>query len=173
MFSKIYNFKYNVDELLSLEEEVLNTTPADHGYFMHRNDTPDMTQDILMLKDLTCIDKVNEILNPIEILPEHSIGFEHVRPNQIVQLHQDFLTGWVNPFTRKSNIIFNLNNFPVYIIHEDPTHNKYIHPQQILVLDVTKKHGCDHKEINQLTKLFTLNIRKTYNDTVEYLDTIL
>lgn len=173
VFSTVFDFSYDVDKILSLEEEIYNTTPTEHGFYMHRSDTKDMTQDILMLKDLTCLEKVNEYVAPILLTPEHSIGFENVNPNQKVDLHNDFLFSWNNPFTRKANILFNLNNFPVYIIHQDPKHNKYINPQQIMILDVTKQHGCDHKNINQLTKLFTINIRKTYDDTVSYIQSII
>ena len=172
MFSTVLNFYYDVDLLLSLEEEISTTIPEDKKYVMHRADTPDMTQDILMVKDLNCADKINLAVSPIEVLPEHSAGFENVNPNQIVQLHEDFLTGWRNPFTRKCNVLFNLNDFPVYITHEDSSHNKYINPQQIMILDVTKKHGCDHSNVNELTKLFSLNLRKSYADTITYLQSL-
>lgn len=172
MFSTVLDFKYDVELLLSLEEEIANTKPVDNDYYMHRADTPDMTQDILMIQDLKCADKIQLAVSPIEVLPEHSAGFENVNPNQIVHLHEDFLLGWNHPFTRKCNVLFNLNDFPVYITHEDSSHNKYINPKQIMILDVTKKHGCDHSNINELTKLFSLNLRKTYADTITYLQSI-
>jgi len=172
-FSTVYDFKLDIPAILELEDEIVNTIPSG-PYYMHKDPSrTDIEQDILMLSDLSCIDKVKKLLSPIEVLPEHSIGFETVPANEHVLNHNDFLLGWGNPFTRKCNVLFNLEDHPVYITHGKEDENKYIMPGQVMILNVQLSHGCDHRDIDLSSKMFSINLRKNYFDTVEYFNTIL
>jgi hypothetical protein len=172
-FSTVYNFKLDISAILELEQEVVNTIP-ESNYYMHKDPSrTDIVQDILMLSDLSCLEKVKELLSPIQVLAEHSIGFESVPANEHVLNHNDFLLGWGNPFTRKCNLLFNLEDHPIYITHGKEDESKYIMPGQVMALNVQLSHGCDHRDINVSSKMFSINLRKNYFDTVTYLNTIL
>jgi hypothetical protein len=174
VFSKVYDFSLDVQAILELKAEIENTTPT-HEFYMHNDtDRDDIIQDILMLKDLTCLESVQKLLNPIEITEEHSVGFETVPANQQVKNHEDFLIGWEsNPFVRKCNILFNLEQHPISITHGKKSESKFIKPGQCIVLNVQKSHGSDMREVDKESKMFSINLRKNYLETVAYLDTIL
>lgn len=174
MFSKVYKFPLNVDAILELKDEIENTTPT-HEFYMHNDpDRDDIIQDILMLKDLSCLETVQKLLSPIEVTEEHSVGFETVPANQQVKNHEDFLLGWEsNPFVRKCNILFNLEQHPISITHGKASESKFINPGECLVLNVRMSHGSDMRQVNKESKMFSINLRKNYKDTIAYLDTIL
>lgn len=174
MFSKVYNFPLDVDAILELKDEIENTTP-NHEFYMHKDpNRTDIVQDILMLKDLTCLETVQKLLSPIEVTEEHSVGFETVPANEQVKNHEDFLLGWEsNPFVRKCNILFNLEQHPILITHGKKEESKYINPGQCLVLNVQMSHGSDMRNVNKESKMFSINLRMNYKQTIAYLDTIL
>lgn len=174
MFSKVYDFDLDIQAILLLKEEIENTTPA-HEFYMHKDPArQDIIQDILMLKDLSCLETVQRLLQPIELTAEHSVGFETVPANQQVKNHEDFLLGFdTNPFVRKCNILFNLEQHPISITHGKASESKFINPGQCLVLNVQKSHGSDMRQVNKESKMFSINLRKNYKDTIAYLDTIL
>jgi len=174
-FSTVYDFNLDIPAILDLEHEIANTT-TDSPYYMHtdRYEDAPVKQDILMLSDLSCLERVKELLSPIEVLAEHSIGFETVPANVHLKNHEDFLLGWAtNPFVRKCNVLFNLEDHPIYITHGKEDESKYIMPGQVMALNVQLSHGCDHRDINVSSKMFSINLRKNYFDTVSYLNTIL
>ena len=68
MFSKVYDFSLDVPAILEVKAVIENTTPT-HEFYMHNDtDRDDIIQDILMLKDLTCLESVQKLLNPIDCL---------------------------------------------------------------------------------------------------------
>ena len=92
-----------------------------------------------------------------------------IHANVHLKNHEDFLLGWGNPFVRKCNILFNLEDHPIYITHGKKDESKYIMPGQLMALNVQLSHGCDHKNVDIDSKMFSINLRKNYFDTVTYL----
>ena len=41
-----------------------------------------------------------------------------------------------------------------------------------MALNVQLSHGCDHRDINVSSKMFSINLRKNYFDTIAYLNTM-
>lgn len=173
-YSKVYKWKDAPINLKFLPEE-FRKFDAETVYKQKRI-SDDMFQDLFMLKDLppNIIDPIADFIKTIHIdFEEHSGGVETVRANQKVVLHADFGTGFSWKFTRKCNVMFNLEESPIHIIHDNPKYNKDILPGEMMVLNVTKQHGADHRHINHDCHLLTLNLRMDYFDTVKYFDNLL
>ena len=101
------------------------------------------------------------------------MGIETVKPLDKVDLHRDYSMGWQNPFARKCNVMFNLTDVPLHIIHKDSSHDKVLLKDQVLILDVTQIHGADNRHQNESIELLSLNLRMDYNATVNYFKTLL
>jgi|TARA_A100001011_G_scaffold147196_1_gene155346 hypothetical protein len=173
-YSTVFDFSFNRDSLSQWSDYVKNTSP--NTKWLQHDEAPGMFLDILMFKDLSedIHVSLSEALAPINIDREtHSVGIETVKPSNIVELHQDFAMGWQNPFARKCNVMFNLTDTPLHIIHDKEEHNKILLKDQVLLLDVTKMHGADNRHQSESIELLSLNLRMTYSDTLEYFKTLL
>ena len=173
-YSTVFDFPFDRTELSQWSELIKNTTPDDNLYSQH-DDVKGMFLDILMFKDLP--EDINVSLceaTGIAIDRDtHSVGIETVKPFDKVDLHRDFSMGWQNPFARKCNVMFNLTDTPLHIIHDKSEHDKWLLKDQVLILDVTKMHGADNRHQSESIELLSLNLRMTYSDTVEYFKTLL
>lgn len=141
-----------------------------------KRSSTDMYQDLFMFEDLPkeIMHPILDFVDPIDIdITEHSGGIETVKANQKVHLHADYGFGFVWKFTRKCNIMFNLENRPIHIIHDIPKYNKDIMPGEMMVLNVCKQHGADHTLVDKDCNLLTLNLRMDYFQTVEYFEKLL
>jgi hypothetical protein len=173
MYSTVFDFQFDRDEL-SQWSELVRTTKPNNPHNQH-DEVKGMYLDILMFKDLT--EDIHVSLceaTGIAIDREtHSVGIETVKPLDKVDLHRDYSMGWQNPFTRKCNVMFNLTDTPLHIIHSKTIHNKTLLKNQVLILDVTKHHGADNRNQHDYIELFSLNLRMDYDTTVNYFKTLL
>lgn len=173
-YSTVFDFEFD-REKLSQWSELIRTTKPNNLYHQH-DEVPGMFLDILMLKDLDedVHVSLSEALAPINIDREtHSVGIETVKPHKKVDLHKDYSMGWQNPFARKCNVMFNLTDTPLHIIHDDVSQNKTLEKNQVLILNVCTQHGADNTTQTQSVELLSLNLRMDYNETVNYFKTLL
>lgn len=169
MYSTVLNIPYDVGALRDLAPRILEHQ-TQNPFHLDENRV-DMTQRIFLIKDLPS-DLREDIMTvtPLPLDPEiHSVGIETVKKGEKVKLHKDWLMGWNNPLTRKTNIMFNLENETLEIIHDKPEHNKSLKPNQVMILDVTKTHGAEVTKLNKDFLLYTVNLRLSYNETVKLL----
>ena len=173
-YSTVFDFEFDTDKVSQWSEYIRETTPKTK-WLMHE-EVPGMFLDILMFKDLheDIHVSLSEALAPINIDRDaHSVGIETVKHHKRVDLHKDYSMGWQNPFARKCNVMFNLTDTPLHIIHDDVEHNKTLEKNQVLILNVCKQHGADNRLNEQSITLLSLNLRMTYLDTVNYFKTLL
>ena len=172
-YSTVFDFAFDRAKL-SQWSELVRTTKPKNPYHQH-DEVKGMYLDILMFKDLT--EDIHVSLceaTGIAIDREtHSVGIETVKPLDKVDLHRDYSMGWQNPFARKCNVMFNLTDVPLHIIHKDSSHDKVLLKDQVLILDVTQIHGADNRHQNESIELLSLNLRMDYNATVNYFKTLL
>lgn len=172
MFSTILKWDYDVDAMRQLVDPITQFKEASEFHLVE--DRADMDQHIFLLRDMPQ-SLQQQIIDatplPLDIA-EHSVAIETVKQGTMVKLHQDWLMGWKNPLTRKTNIMFNLEDVPIEIIHKDSAHNKMLHPGEVCILDVTKIHGASLHSLNKDFYLYTVNLRLSYRDTVELFNTL-
>jgi hypothetical protein len=169
MYSTVLNIPYDVGALRDLAPRILEHQ-TQNPFHLDENRV-DMTQRIFLIKDLPA-DLQEDIMTvtPLPLDPEiHSVGIETVKKGEKVKLHKDWLMGWNNPLTRKTNIMFNLEDEPIEIIHDKTEHNKVLNPNQVMILDVTKTHGAEVTKLNKDFFLYTVNLRLSYDETVKLL----
>jgi len=173
MYSTVLKWDYNVEAMRKLVQpitEFVTTNP-----FHQKGETGNtMYQHIFLLRDMP-MELQSQIVQatPLPLnVEEHSVGIETVHPGEKVTLHQDWLMGWDNPLTRKTNVMFNLGDIPLEITHDDSSHDKLLHPGELMILDVTKMHGANQHTLDRDFVLYTVNLRMTYEDTVEMLNTL-
>ena len=173
MYSTILNWQYDVGAMRELIEPISNFRTENP--FHQSGDTGDyMAQHIFLLRDMPLALQIQIVeATPLPLnVEEHSVAIETVKADKKVDLHNDHLMGWKNPLTRKTNIMFNLEDEPLEIIHEDASHNKSLNPGELMILDVTKSHGANKHNLNRDFYLYTVNLRLSYKDTVEMLSTL-
>ena len=172
MYSTVMDWQYDVDAMRKLIDPIQQfKTQNPYHLKEHRND---MDQWIYLLKDFAP-ELQQQILNstPLPLdLNEHSVAIETVKQGSKVPLHKDWGMSWTNPLTRKTNVMFNLEDCGIEIIHDKPEHNKWLNPGQLMILDVTKQHGANTTSLNKDFVLYTVNLRRTYSDTVELLNSL-
>lgn len=173
MYSTILSWDYDVGAMRELIEPISNFRTENP--FHQSGDTGDyMAQHIFLLRDMP-LALQNQIVEatPLPLnVEEHSVAIETVKADKKVDLHNDWLMGWKNPLTRKTNIMFNLEDEPLEIIHDDASHNKSLNPGELMILDVTKQHGANKHNLDRDFYLYTVNLRLSYKDTVEMLSTL-
>lgn len=172
MYSTVMDWQYDVDAMRQLIEPIQQFKTQNPYYVEeHRGD---MDQWIFLLKDFAPALQ-QQILDatplPLDV-NEHSVAIETVKHGSKVPLHKDWGMSWNNPLTRKTNVMFNLEDTAIEIIHDKPEYNKWLNPGQLMILDVTKQHGANVTSLNEDFVLYTVNLRRTYSDTVELLNSL-
>ena len=184
-FSTVFDFPFEREDLAQWVDYICITTynskrkgvkQTQSSRLSMHDEVPGMFLDIVMFRDLKeeIHVSLSEALAPIKIDREtHSVGVETVKAHRKVDLHKDYQMGDKNPFARKCNVMFNLTDTPLHIIHSKTIHNKTLLKNQVLILDVTKHHGADNRNQHDYIELFSLNLRMDYDTTVNYFKTLL
>ena len=172
MFSTVLKWDYDVFAMRQLVKPIREFKEA--SAYNVVEDRVDMDQHIFLLRDMPqSLQQQIVDATPLPLdIAEHSVAIETVKQGSMVKLHQDWLMGWSNPLTRKTNIMFNLEDSPLEIIHKDSEHNKMLNPGEVCILDVTKIHGASKHSLEKDFYLYTVNLRLSYTDTVALLNTL-
>ena len=172
MYSTVLKWNYDVVAMRQLVKPIREFKEA--SAFNVIEDRVDMDQHIFLLRDMPQSLQqqiVNATPLPLDIA-EHSVAIETVKQGSMVKLHQDWLMGWNNPLTRKTNVMFNLEDSPLEIIHQDTEPNRRLNHGQVYVVRVTQFHGASKHSLEKDFYLYTVNLRLSYTDTVALLNTL-
>ena len=104
-----------------------------------------------------------EFISIFKLTPQTFMGLEILPANTVLGIHTDFKP-------RISNLIINVNDFDVTVSHSNSgtLRQQTIRPNDHLLIDVTKDHGCEVSYPTDVT-LLSINYNKSYNQVAAWL----